>query len=71
MSKTHAKRMRNGFVRVLRAETAINCYTRALGFVLTRDRDQAIKMLEHAVDNSRAELQHALAKREERKAVQP
>lgn len=69
MSKSYAKRQRNGFVRIVRAETSINCWTRALGFVLTRDRDTAIKMLEFQIAQARTELSHAVQKRDERKEV--
>lgn len=72
MPKSHAKRMRNGFVRVVRAETAINCYTRALGFVLSRDRDAAVKILEYHIDNARQDLEAAVASRDaKRQGVTP
>lgn len=69
MSKSAAKRNRNGFVRIVRAETAINCWTRALGFVVTRDRDTAVKLMQERVIAARQELQAAVAKRDERRAA--
>lgn len=54
--KSNAKRQRNNFVRGIRAEVSINCYTRALGFVQTRDREQAVKLLEDRIAAARREL---------------
>lgn len=66
--KSHAKRQRNGWVRMIRAEMEINIWTRARGYVLTRDRDQAVKLLDVQIDRARKELAAAVAKRDERKA---
>lgn len=64
MTKSHTKRQRNNFVRGVRAETAINAFTRALGYVQTRDRDQAVKLLEERIAFYRAELREVYAQRQ-------
>lgn len=56
MSKSNAKRQRNNFVRGVRGEAALRAYTIALGYVMTRDRDQAIRLLEERIENERKEL---------------
>lgn len=66
--KSRNKQQRNNFVRGIRAESAVNSYTRALGYVQTRDREQAIKMLEERVDFWRKEMQAVAAKRKELEA---
>ena len=63
-----AKRQSRGFVRMVRAETAINHLSRALGYVMTRDRETAILLIRHDLDRARAELQEAATKHMERKA---
>lgn len=63
--KSHAKRARNNFVRGVRAETAINCYTRALGYLLTRDRDQAVKLIQERIAFYRTELGGVSRRRDE------
>ena len=69
--KSGAKRRRNNFVRTVRAEASLNCYTRALGFVLTRDRDQAVRLLQERVDACRKELAVCNQKRETLNAPAP
>lgn len=63
MSKSNAKRQRNNFVRGVRAEAALRAYTIAQGYVLTRDRDQAIKLLDGQIASSRAELREVNERR--------
>ena len=67
MGKSFAKRQRNGFVRMVRAETAINCLSRALGYAMTRDRETAILLIRHDLDHARAELEEAAEKHLEKK----
>lgn len=57
MSKSKAKAQRNNFVRGVRAETSLNAYTRALGYVQTRPISQVAKLLEERIAFYRAELQ--------------
>jgi hypothetical protein len=57
--KSKRKRQANNFVRKVRAESELNAYTRALGYVMGRDRDQAIRLLRERIAYSRQELQHA------------
>ena len=63
MTKSKAKRARNGFVRLVRAETALNCWTRALGYVMSLDRDQAIRLIQERIDYERGELRACSEKR--------
>lgn len=56
MSKSKRKRQTNNFVRGVRAEHALRAYTIALGYVMTRDRDQAVRLLEERIAHCRAEL---------------
>lgn len=63
MTKSHAKQSRNNFVRGVRAEVSLNCYTRALGYLLTRPHDQAVKLLEERIAHNRQELLEVQTKR--------
>lgn len=64
MSKSNAKRQRNNFVRGVRAEAALRAYTIASGFVHTRDRDQAIRLLDERIAHERAELRDVNQRRQ-------
>jgi hypothetical protein len=63
MSKSNAKRSRNSFVRGVRAETAINVLTRALGYVQTRSHEQAVTMIQERIAFYREELADVHRKR--------
>jgi hypothetical protein len=61
--KSKRKQHRNNFVRGVRAETEINCYSRCLGWVLGRDREQAARLIRAQIDQSRKALEAVAAKR--------
>lgn len=63
MSKSNRKKQTGNFVRGVREEAALQAYTIALGYVMTRDRDQAIRLLEERIDYSRKELREVNARR--------
>lgn len=56
MSKSNRKRKSSNFVRGVRAESALRAYTTAQGYLLTRDRDQANRLLEERIEYCRQEL---------------
>lgn len=63
MSKSNRKKQTGNFVRGVREEAALRAYTTALGYVMTRDRDQAIRLLEERIDYCRKELREVNARR--------
>lgn len=68
--KSKRKQQRNNFVRGVRAEASINAYTRCLGYVLGRDRDQAVRLIKVMIDQNRKELEAVSAKRETTKGLE-
>lgn len=64
MSKSHAKRQRNNFVRGVRAESALRAYTITLGYLQTRDHAAAVKLVEERIAFCRSELRACNQRRE-------
>lgn len=69
MSKTNRKRQTNNFVRGVRSEAALRAYTIALGYVTTRDRDQAIRLLDERIAHERSELRDVNQRRQPAKTT--
>ena len=65
MTKSATKKRTNTFVNGIKSEHALRAYTVALGYVMTRDRDQAIKLLEAAIDQERRNLRKVNTRRQQ------
>lgn len=61
-----AERRRRGFVRLIRAESALSAWTQARHLLRTLDHDAAMEKIEFFILQQRAEMSAAAKKKNER-----
>lgn len=71
MPKSKRKKERNNYTRGVRAVAALRAYTVALGYLSTRDRDQAIRLIDERIAHEREELRAVNERRQKPAIVKP